>query len=85
MKASSIAMVFGSTIHLHGVSGQQFLQNNRWLKHELKHVEQYKKFGTFGFLARYLWYSLKYGYYKNPLEIEARNAELDFLEEENYC
>jgi hypothetical protein len=47
----------------------------RLLKHEGKHVEQYEKYGFFGFLIRYLWYSIKHGYYNNPLEIEARKAE----------
>jgi hypothetical protein len=27
------------------------------------------------FLIRYGWYSLRYGYYNNPFEIEARGAE----------
>jgi hypothetical protein len=31
--------------------------------------------GFFTFLIVYGWYSLKYGYYKNPLEMEAREAE----------
>jgi hypothetical protein len=78
-------MVINKTIYLHGVSSRQFLNNRRWLKHELKHVEQYKKYGIIGFLARYIWYSIKYGYYKNPMEVEAREAELEFNENENYC
>ena len=71
----SVAMVFGKTIHLWGVSKSEFLSNENWLKHELKHVEQYGRYGYIGFLIRYLWLSLKHGYYNNPLEVEARAAE----------
>jgi hypothetical protein len=41
--------------------------------HELGHVNQYKRYGIAGFLARYLWLSIRYGYKNNPLELEARN------------
>lgn len=75
MKAFSVAMVLGKTIHLWGVSKEEFLTDKNWVKHELKHIEQYKKYGYIGFLTRYLWFSFKYGYYNNPLEIEAREAE----------
>jgi len=44
------------------------------LAHESVHVEQYKRLGTIKFLAMYLYYSIKYGYEKNPLEVEARKA-----------
>lgn len=40
--------------------------------HELVHWEQYKKLGTIGFYAKYLYYNLKYGYWNNPMEVEAR-------------
>jgi hypothetical protein len=38
-------------------------------------VEQYRRFGFIGFLVLYGWYSLKHGYFNNPLEVEARAAE----------
>ena len=75
MKADAIAIVFGQTIHLHGVSADEFLKNTSWVRHELAHVAQYKKFGYYGFLLRYLWYWMRCGYYNNPLEIAAREAE----------
>ena len=65
------------------------INNEAWYRHELAHVVQYKKYGLVGFLLRYLWYSIRYGYYNNPLEIEARLAEhnmdiaLDFKVKEN--
>lgn len=68
-------MVIGNTIHLHNTSAAEFLKDDRWLKHELAHIEQYKKHGVVKFLALYLWYSIKYGYYNNPFEVEAREKE----------
>jgi hypothetical protein len=48
----------------------------RLARHEAKHWEQYQRMGAIKFYAVYLWYSLKYGYRNNPMEIEARKAEL---------
>lgn len=53
-------------------------------KHEMKHVEQYEKYGLLGFLVIYLfWYTVgrlqgkdHWGAYKDiPFEVEARAAE----------
>jgi hypothetical protein len=75
LKASSVAIVFGSTIHLWNSSKEDFLKNERWLKHELCHIRQYKQHGYFGFIIKYLIESLKKGYYNNRFEVEARKAE----------
>ena len=75
LHTKQIAMVIGKTIHLYGVSEDAFLANERWLKHELKHVEQYKENGTIKFLGLYLLESIKSGYYNNRFEKEARAAE----------
>jgi hypothetical protein len=75
LKVKKVAMVIGKTIHLHNTGSEEFLNNKRWLKHELAHIEQYKKHGLLKFLLLYLWYSIKYGYYNNPFEVEARKAE----------
>lgn len=72
-----VAMVLGNCIHLHNTSKEAFLQDKKWLKHELCHVEQFKKYGFVGFIIRYLWESLKKGYYNNKYEVEARAAELN--------
>ena len=45
------------------------------LRHERAHVEQWRRYGFFGFLLRYVWYHFKYGYADNPFEIEALEAE----------
>ena len=75
MKGSNMAIVFGNTIHIWGVTKQEFLQNKKWVKHELKHIEQYRQHGYFVFLAKYVWESIRNGYYNNKFEIEAREAE----------
>ncbi|HMO31576.1 MAG TPA: DUF4157 domain-containing protein [Lacibacter sp.] len=75
MGVRQVALVLGTTIHLHNTPAQDFLRNRRWLRHELVHVEQYKRLGLLRFLLIYLWYSLRYGYYNNPLEEEARAKE----------
>lgn len=40
--------------------------------HELVHWEQYKQLGAIGFYVKYLYYNFKYGYWNNPMEVEAR-------------
>jgi len=64
------AFVLGQHIFVRGRSISQ-----RLLRHERAHVEQYARYGVTGFLVRYIWYQLKYGYTDNPLEKEARRAE----------
>ena len=75
LKSSSVAIVFGSTIHLWNSSKEDFLRNERWLKHELCHIRQYKQHGYIGFIVKYLWESIRKGYYNNKFEVEARAAE----------
>lgn len=79
MQAPSCALVIGKTIYLHGTNEHDFKNNHAWVKHELAHVAQYQRYGLFNFLLRYIWYSIRYGYYKNPLEIEARAAEHTYV------
>lgn len=71
----AVAMVLGRTIHLHNISRHEFLNNKRLLRHELCHVRQYREHGFAGFLIKYLWESLRKGYYNNRFEEEARKAE----------
>ena len=73
--ANSVAIVLGKTIHLYGATKQIFLADERWLKHELCHISQFKKQGNLAFVVKYLWESLRVGYYNNKYEVEARNAE----------
>lgn len=75
MSASKLAIVFGRTIHLHNTSREEFLKNERWVKHELCHVEQYRRLGFMRFIVLYLWDWMHKGYYNNRFEKEAREAE----------
>lgn len=71
----NVALVLGSTIHLHNVSKVDFLKNERWVRHEMCHVRQFQRFGYFNFLIRYLWESIRHGYRNNKYEVEARGCE----------
>jgi hypothetical protein len=75
LKANKVAIVWGRTIHLHNTTREEFLSNPRWVKHERAHIDQYRRYGTLRFLFLYLWYSIRFGYYNNPLEVEARAKE----------
>jgi len=70
-----LAIVMGSTIHLHNATKDEFLANTRWVKHELCHVRQFRRYGFIRFLVLYLWESMRKGYYMNKYEVEARRAE----------
>lgn len=75
LNSDNVAIVIGSTIHLHNVSKESFLKNKKWVKHEMCHVRQFKKHGFLLFVCKYLYESMKHGYYQNKYEIEAREAE----------
>lgn len=75
LKSANVAIVLGKTIHLHRVSKTDFLKNEKWVKHEMCHLQQFKKYGFFNFICRYLAESIRAGYYNNRFEAEARQAE----------
>jgi hypothetical protein len=72
-----VAMVFCNTIHLHNTTIDKFFARPSWVRHELKHVEQYERLGLLGFLAKYSFEHLRKGYWNNSFEVEARGAEED--------
>ncbi|HRP54812.1 DUF4157 domain-containing protein [Agriterribacter sp.] len=73
----NVAFTLGKTIHLYNATAQEFLHDTRWVKHELKHVEQFSRYGFIPFIARYTIEAIKKGYRNNKYEIEARMAEHD--------
>lgn len=75
LKQPRMAMVVGNTVHLYGVTRQEFLKNEAWVRHEMKHVQQFREHGFAGFLIKYTWESVIKGYENNRFEVEARNAE----------
>jgi len=75
LQSENVAIVIGKTIHLHHVSKENFLKDKKWVKHEMCHINQFKKYGFLNFIFKYLWESLQHGYYNNKYEAEARKAE----------
>ncbi|MEO6406429.1 MAG: DUF4157 domain-containing protein [Ferruginibacter sp.] len=75
LKNDRVAIVIGKTVHLHNCNAEEFLQNERWVKHECCHIKQFKQHGFIPFIYKYLLESIKHGYYKNKFEAEAREAE----------
>ncbi len=75
LKSQQVAIVIGKTVHLHNCSAETFIQNQRWVKHEHCHIQQFKQYGFLRFIFEYLLESIKHGYYKNKFEAEAREAE----------
>ena len=72
--AANVAMVLGRSIHLSGVTREQFLLDPFWVAHEMEHIRQFEQYGRLGFLTRYLVGWARHGYYHIPFEVEARAA-----------
>jgi hypothetical protein len=53
------------------------------LMHELVHIQQIERDGPWLFAVRYLWWLVRYGYWKNPYEIEAYDLEPIIKENES--
>ncbi len=77
LRSNRVAIVIGKTIHLHNTSKQDFLKDEKWVKHELCHVRQFHQYGFVNFIVKYLWESLRHGYFKNKYEVEARAEEIN--------
>lgn len=75
LKQKKVAIVICNIIHLWNTGTEEFLQNKKWLQHELVHVLQYREHGCFKFIMLYLWESVKNGYHRNKYEKEARLYE----------
>jgi hypothetical protein len=44
-------------------------------RHELVHIEQILRDGPIRFSLKYMWWQFRYGYWKNPYEVEAYERE----------
>jgi predicted AlkP superfamily pyrophosphatase or phosphodiesterase len=77
LKAPTMAIVFGNTIHLYKVSKEEFLSNKKWVRHEVAHVIQYKQKGFIRFILSYLMETFNMSYEFNKYEVEARKKETD--------
>src|SRR5690606_3729866 len=72
MRSEAVALDWGRTIHLYGTEPGRLLANQKWLGHELGHINQCEVRGVTGFVCSYLWEWIKHGYYNNRYEVEAR-------------
>lgn len=81
LRSDNVAIVIGRTIHLHNVSKDRFLEDKRWVKHELCHIRQFQQHGFVGFIFKYLSESMRKGYFHNKYEAEARYAETESVPE----
>jgi hypothetical protein len=77
LRSTTCALVIRNTVYLHGMTRHEFIQTPSLLRHEVEHIRQWQREGFFFFLAKYLWYSFRVGYYNNPFEVEARDSESD--------
>jgi hypothetical protein len=78
MRSRQVALVLGKKIYLWGTSKQQFLANEKWVRHEMAHIAQYQQYGTIPFLCMYGWEWIRHGYFHNRFEVAARAAETEY-------
>ena len=57
------------------VETQELLKDEKLINHEKMHLEQMERDGILKYMVVYNYYWVKYGYWNNPYEIEARDAE----------
>jgi|SRR5687768_16745366 hypothetical protein len=79
LETNRVAMVIGTKIYLCNCTKAEFLRNKKWVRHEIVHVRQWKRYGFIRFAFLYLLESFNKGYLHNKYEIEARNKENDPL------
>ncbi len=75
LRSQAAAIVINKTIYLWGVSREQFLQSPSWVRHEVAHIYQYKKWGVLTFVFAYIFQSIINGYHNNRFERDARGEE----------
>ena len=77
-KSDFIAITNPLTNRIHLINKNDYdniTEEDSLYKHELVHVYQGEILGKIKFLFLYLIYSIKYGYYNNPFEKQAREHE----------
>ena len=62
---------FWNTIYLH----PDHLGDEPLIRHEMAHIDQINREGRLKFAIKYLYFTIRYGYWDNPYEVEARAAE----------
>jgi len=54
----------------------EHIDSERLSRHEMAHWAQYERMGVVRFYVRYVWLTIRHGYRQNPMEVEARAAEM---------
>jgi hypothetical protein len=75
LRCHQVAIVIGKSIHLHNTSKQEFISNAGWVRHEMVHIDQFRRYGNLKFVLLYIIESIRKGYWNNRFEVEARRAE----------
>ena len=70
-KNSRVAMIDPLFLQILTI-GKPYELSESHYNHEACHIEQVKRDGRLKFIAKYLFYNIKYGYKNNPYEVEAR-------------
>lgn len=84
LKKKTMALTLGTTIHLWHTKPGIFLQNQKWVRHEIAHVQQFQQNGFIFFILAYSWQTILHGYTKNKFEVSARMQENDTMDLKNY-
>ena len=77
LKKENMAIVMGNCIHLWNADRHYFLSDKQWLRHEIVHVQQFRRHGFVWFICLYVYESLLHGYQQNKYETAARLHEND--------
>jgi len=51
------------------------MDDEKLIRHEMAHIDQIQRDGKIVFALKYMFWTMKYGYWNNPYEIEAREKE----------
>jgi hypothetical protein len=51
------------------------ISSERMVRHERRHLQQAQEVGVLKWYVLYAWYTLRHGYWNNPFEVDAREAE----------
>lgn len=73
-KNKAIASAINKTIHLHAITAEAFVERKAFMRHELQHIIQYHTIRFF--VLKYIWETLKKGYFNNKYEVEAREKAI---------
>lgn len=75
LRSPDVAITLGQTAYY---SCEKKVVDERWRCHEDAHKDQWAELGAIKYITLYLLFLIRYGYEKNPFEIEAHNRSDDY-------